>query len=893
MDLGQKAHMSQTMLDMRDQQPAIHLDRNVDTPSPNGDSSDIGLAPKAESHSGNAASRLSANRVSHTGAHGTDAAHLRTTSDSILDGSGFHNHNGDVQLSSDRTPEGLPCSSHPPFKVGMIEHDTESRDAPPHTGDISYSPNRKTGINMSTIDETTIAAPSATQSVPPPASSTSVAEYPSPAPSTTAPDRPTVALRLATLPAPMMANYNAKGSARLTPSIVTRQPPMPILNLPTLPPPTPTPTQSARPRRQAPLRSIPALPMRGPSEHEQEVDHDNSTLMDSDEEDDYDMFASAEAPEIGVGSDEEDGEDLSEMSSPALATHPSRADHQALPQVDTSSLNLSFLEADNAGAQRATVYFTPSADVLPTPLARLGTSSVDYFTAKDREHNSPSRTPRLADYHAAGPSRTPGLGHGLQIVPMPAGSPRPGLYHHGSRSMVDLLSISRKGKDKMATPTVGAEISERRRSKVSPGPPTMPKYEHAQKDRTERMDDDHLTTPTLRRRRSLPTYKLTSDPPPYPSFHPRRGPEVQPRDEEGVERLPLYTNSIHLRAIMPRKVEFSAPGVQARDRKWRRVLCVLEGTAFKVYKCPPGASGVSAIEEWWENKVGVGDITTVNPGAVTSTGIRVSAVGDRQRDREPLSKATDTSPTILNPQEEESNQPRCPPLTPPPLSRSKLHIASSLLHPTRSYINRGNTTSNNNLRSRLSIDTQRDDGRHSSPPISSRQSSDGNSSRSALSSGRISSSTSRTNITTPSPHSNDSSSFFSRSTRILSHANSISEHSGVHGHAKIVEPSQKDLIRTYTLQHAESGLASDYTKRKNVVRVRMEGEQFLLQAHDVAAVIDWIEGIQAATNIALDLDERPMPKGPMFPRRRRRRRANAEGHENTQNLRVQPPVTGS
>ncbi|KZT71911.1 hypothetical protein DAEQUDRAFT_665292 [Daedalea quercina L-15889] len=85
------------------------------------------------------------------------------------------------------------------------------------------------------------------------------------------------------------------------------------------------------------------------------------------------------------------------------------------------------------------------------------------------------------------------------------------------------------------------------------------------------------------------------------------------------------------------------------------------------------------------------------------------------------------------------------------------------------------------------------------------------------------------------------------------------------------EPNPKDHVKTFTLQHAESGLASDYGKRKNVIRVRMEGEQFLLQAPDVAAVIDWIEGIQAATNIALDLDERPMPKGPMFPRRRRRR----------------------
>lgn len=54
-----------------------------------------------------------------------------------------------------------------------------------------------------------------------------------------------------------------------------------------------------------------------------------------------------------------------------------------------------------------------------------------------------------------------------------------------------------------------------------------------------------------------------------------------------------------------------------------------------------------------------------------------------------------------------------------------------------------------------------------------------------------------------------------------------------------------------------------------------------------------MQGLQAATNIAMDLDERPMPRGPLFPRyvyihdlffvfgsdgwmnrRRRRRRAN-------------------
>ncbi|THU81874.1 hypothetical protein K435DRAFT_617564, partial [Dendrothele bispora CBS 962.96] len=80
------------------------------------------------------------------------------------------------------------------------------------------------------------------------------------------------------------------------------------------------------------------------------------------------------------------------------------------------------------------------------------------------------------------------------------------------------------------------------------------------------------------------------------------------------------------------------------------------------------------------------------------------------------------------------------------------------------------------------------------------------------------------------------------------------------------EPDKNDLIRAYTLQNAESGLGNDYVKRKNVIRVRMEGEQFLLQARDVTEVVNWIEGLHAATNVALDLDERPMPRGPMFPR---------------------------
>ncbi|KIY66229.1 hypothetical protein CYLTODRAFT_355361 [Cylindrobasidium torrendii FP15055 ss-10] len=81
------------------------------------------------------------------------------------------------------------------------------------------------------------------------------------------------------------------------------------------------------------------------------------------------------------------------------------------------------------------------------------------------------------------------------------------------------------------------------------------------------------------------------------------------------------------------------------------------------------------------------------------------------------------------------------------------------------------------------------------------------------------------------------------------------------------------LIRAYTLQHAESGLGNDYLKRRNVIRVRVEGEQFLMQAQTVWDVVRWIEALHAGADVALPLEHaRKMPRGPLFPRRRRRRR---------------------
>lgn len=43
-----------------------------------------------------------------------------------------------------------------------------------------------------------------------------------------------------------------------------------------------------------------------------------------------------------------------------------------------------------------------------------------------------------------------------------------------------------------------------------------------------------------------------------------------PRDEEGKEGLPKYSCNVHIEGYLPRKMEFSSPGVQAKDRAWKR-----------------------------------------------------------------------------------------------------------------------------------------------------------------------------------------------------------------------------------------------------------------------------------------------------------------------------------
>ena len=494
---------------------------------------------------------------------------------------------------------------------------------------------------------------------------------------------------------------------------------------------------------------------------------------------------------------------------------------------------------------------------------------------------------------------------------------------------------------------------------------------------------------TIRRQRSMPTFSGSGPPPPYPSFplppHLRRFAPL-PREDEGKENLPSYSNDIYLAGIFPRKMEFTAPGVPSKDRKWRRCHVVLQGTMLRIYDAPPRVSGVSGITGWWERKVGVGDVANSgkgvggDPGTVAAPGGTTNIVIGRREGRrrmkweEEETAASAASSSNMEGDEQTTAEVN---LKEKPVRKSKRHIAASFLHPNRSKIsislgrsnspspasrssinlNTGCPSGANSRRSsfqasRMSTDsssvmgsarpsmdlnasngsgrttplqvpghghsnsassmslsgmstnsgsasgtggsslsllqTRHRHGRSDSSPSASgfafashshsgsnlapsSYPSVGNGSSSSRHSRSASANVSREPSPSPSPSSNPSISNIASpsgnshlqpqfQTRKSPSTSSLSPTS------TLPEPDEHDLIRVYSLQRAESGLASDYLKRKNVVRVRMEGEQFLLQCVDVQTVVEWIEGLQAATNIALDLDERPMPKGPIFPR---------------------------
>lgn len=337
---------------------------------------------------------------------------------------------------------------------------------------------------------------------------------------------------------------------------------------------------------------------------------------------------------------------------------------------------------------------------------------------------APTLKPSSVASLATSPTRTT-MDRVRGSVDRPGNAFRPGFYQQHSRSLIDLPSASRK-KEQGPQKDKADFMSMTGHDWATKPPPTSMAGCFTE---SGTMVEDGVGATQMHRRRSM--IEMTAAPPPYAIIHRRpEGPQmIYPREEEGREKLPRYACSVHIEGYLPRKMEFSAPGVQAKDRSWKRQYFVLHGTSLKVYRNDLSSS--STKPDW-----GIMTGVHVHPDPINQDGTNGGA------------SVTPGSGLI------------------------------ETLH-------------------------------HTGLPFSS---------------------------------------------------NSSSEKNG--------------LLRNYTLQGAESGLAADYFKRRHVVRVRSEGEQFLLQTISDRHVVDWIEALQAGTNVAMDLEARQMPKFITLPRRRRRRNRN-------------------
>ncbi|UZJ52236.1 hypothetical protein CBS101457_001556 [Exobasidium rhododendri] len=319
---------------------------------------------------------------------------------------------------------------------------------------------------------------------------------------------------------------------------------------------------------------------------------------------------------------------------------------------------------------------------------------------------------------------------------------RPGLYQQQSRSLIDLNSITARNlKEPMRSPL---HASKKEACKIDP----------IIESGMQSPATGTSTPGGLRRRRSM--IEVGAQPPPYAVIHQR--PEgmqsIFPREEEGREILPAYHCAVHIEGYLPRKMEFSSPGVQAKDRSWRKQYFVLHGTCLKVFKSDLSGENLAVKGAWGELH-----------------GVHVH--------KEPMNEDGPSPPT--------------------------------------------GSSSNGTMSSK-------DSASHSHQGNGHFGGGSGNSGYGAAK-------------------------------------------EAVNALTGTIYPGSKNvLVKTYSLQGAESGLAADYLKRRHVVRVRVGGEQFLLQTRNDRHVVDWIEAFQAATNVALDLEARPMPKFITLPRRRRRRR---------------------
>ncbi|RCK64898.1 hypothetical protein Cantr_00555 [Candida viswanathii] len=96
------------------------------------------------------------------------------------------------------------------------------------------------------------------------------------------------------------------------------------------------------------------------------------------------------------------------------------------------------------------------------------------------------------------------------------------------------------------------------------------------------------------------------------------------------------------------------------------------------------------------------------------------------------------------------------------------------------------------------------------------------------------------------------------------------------------------LDKSYSLQNAKIGLATDYKKRSNVLRMKVEDEQILLDFSTVQDVINWNLLLNVGKDVSIDLAERELPKYRTVPRRRRRRNREHGGDTSTSSSHHRP-----
>lgn len=74
------------------------------------------------------------------------------------------------------------------------------------------------------------------------------------------------------------------------------------------------------------------------------------------------------------------------------------------------------------------------------------------------------------------------------------------------------------------------------------------------------------------------------------------------------------------------------------------------------------------------------------------------------------------------------------------------------------------------------------------------------------------------------------------------------------------------LEKSYSLLHADAGIAADYRKRRYVIRLRAETDQFLLSCVELGTFVKWLDRIFAAIDVAAPIDERDFPRDQSIPR---------------------------